>query len=980
MPTRPRRSKGGLFRIVTALVVVASSGPTRVARADDPPTPEESFAALKLADPTLVVELVASEPAIADPVAIAWDERGGLFVVEMTDYPAAAPNGRIRRLEDRDGDGRNEHAATFAEGLPYPSGVLPWNGGVLVTAAPDLLFLKDSDGDGRADVREVILTGFFEGNQQLRVNSPTWGLDNWVYLANGRSGGAVRRPGDPAEKAVPIPRSDLRVRPSTGEFEPVAGFSQFGLPRDDWGDRFPSWNTVPIRHVVLEDRVLARNPALAGSRTVADILDLTDGGRIYSLAPAQARFNAETVAYFNATCGPTIYRGDLLGQDHAGHAFVCEPLTSVVHHRRLDPDGPTFAARRVEEGREFLASTHPWFRPVNLATGPDGALYVVDFCRAWVEHPAFVPEGQRDSVDFREGHDKGRIWRIARREGGAQPRSSRLADATVDDLVASLAHPNGWQRDTAQRLLVERREFGAAPTLRELARSSPNRLGRVHALWTLDGLGVLDTATLRASLGDPDPRVREQAARLAESRAGDCLEELLPLAEDSDPRVRLRAAIALATVGDGPAREALARVAARDADSPWTATAILGGLGADPLPFLEILSAGQNAWLSEPSADQARFLENLAVAVGIRGEAAEIAALFARIRDTPGEGAAFALLHGLAGGQARVSKKFLDGTEGAGARESLKPTLLAASETLISRDRPDWLRVLALGVLLDVRDPRAGAAVAELLDPSQPTSVQAAAAGAVARLDDPRLASDLLQGWDRYALVSRRALLGSLSSSPRLAATLIEAVESGTVAAAELDPATREALRRIEDPAVKGRFEALLRDQPDADRTAVVRSYEAALTLPADADRGRAVFERQCLTCHARNGRGARVGPDLISVVGRPKENLLVAILDPSREVGPESLGVVVATTQGQTFTGILVEESPAAIRLRKAEGLEDVIPRGEVEALRPTGRSFMPEGLEQVVGPQEMADLIDYLRRAEPGSPPSEGPAREAP
>src|SRR5262249_35209081 len=157
---------------------------------------------------------------------------------EMTDYPISPDGGRVKRLEDRDGDGRYERVTTFADGLHWPNGVLPWNGVILVTAAPDFLYFKDTNGDGRADVRTVILTGFTEGNQQLRVNSPTWGMDNHVYLANGRSGGAVRRPGDPGSKAIPVPRNDLRVDPATGSFRPVAGFSQFGLPRDDWGDRF----------------------------------------------------------------------------------------------------------------------------------------------------------------------------------------------------------------------------------------------------------------------------------------------------------------------------------------------------------------------------------------------------------------------------------------------------------------------------------------------------------------------------------------------------------------------------------------------------------------------------------------------------------------------------------------------------------------------------------------------------------------------
>ena len=315
---------------------------------------------------------MAAEPDVISPVAIAWDEGGRLFVAEMTDYPAGPTSGRIRLLEDRDGDGRYERVSVFAEGLAFPNGVLPWNGGVLVTAAPDILFLKDTDGDGRADERRVVLTGFGEGNQQLRVNGLTWGRDNWVYGANGRSGGAVRRPSDPPEKAVSIARNDFRFRPATGEVEAVAGFSQFGLPRDDRGDRFPSWNTIPIRHVVIEERALSRNPYLAESSSVASILDPSDGGRVFAISPTQATFNRESTAYFNATCGPTIYRGDALGESYRGNAFFCESLTNLVQRRVLEPAGPTFLARRAEPGKEFLASTDPAFRPVNVATGPDG--------------------------------------------------------------------------------------------------------------------------------------------------------------------------------------------------------------------------------------------------------------------------------------------------------------------------------------------------------------------------------------------------------------------------------------------------------------------------------------------------------------------------------------------------------------------------------------------------------------------------------
>lgn len=943
-----------------------------VAQAEAPPTPQEEHAAFRLADPELTIELVASEPAVVSPVALAWDERGRLYVVEMTDYPTALTGGRVKRLEDRDGDGRYEHATVFVDNLPYPSGVLPWNGGVLVTAAPDLLYFKDEDGDGKADVRKVVLTGFGEGNQQLRVNSPTWGLDNWVYLANGRSGGAIRRPLDPPSKAVLIPRNDLRWKPATDAFEPIAGFSQFGLPRDDWGDRFPSWNTVPIRHVVLEETPASQNANSSEARTVAEILDLNDGGRVYSLAPSQRRFNAEAVAFFNATCGPTIYRGDLLGASYRGHAFVCEPLGSVVHHRRLDPEGPTFMARRVETGCEFLASTHPWFRPVNLADGPDGALYVADFCRAWVEHPAFVPEKLRDSVDFREGHDRGRIWRIARRAPeprAARPVPCRPGTLATTELVPLLADPNGWCRDTAQRLLVERQDRGVVEPLRTLANESPSPLGRVHALWTLEGLDALDPETLRGALHARDPHLREQGTRLAGPRAAAFVAELSALADDPEVRVRLRAAVALAGVDTEPAREALAKLAARDGDSPWIASAILGGVGDHPSRFLGTLATRQPAWLTAPTSAQARLLTRLAALIAGREPGAdpngELDALLDRVAgaDPSGEVASFALLHGVVQGQARLKTPRVDWS-GPGSKR-LERIFEAAGPMASDPQRPAWVRTLALELLLAVRPAAARPRLGALLEPDQPAELQAAAAQGVARAQDQALVASLFEGWDRYALATRRVLLGALASTTELAAPLLDAVEAGQVPAAEIDPATREALRLLPDAKFQARVASVFLASTNADRPEVVRRYEPALSLAGDPARGRTLFGKHCQTCHARNGQGAKVGPDLISVAGRPPADLLVAILDPAREAAPDGRAIIVVTTRGQTLTGLLAEETPAAVRLRRAEGVEDVIPRGEVEALRPTGRSLMPDGLEQVLSPQDVADLIAFLRSA---------------
>ncbi len=900
--------------------------------ADRPPTVRESLSALRLADPNLTIELVASEPAVTNPVAIAWDAHGRPFVAEMTDYPVGPEGGRIKRLEDRDGDGIYEHATIFAEKLKYPSGLVPWRRGLLVTSAPDLIYFEDADDDGVAETREIILTGFVEGNQQLRVNSPTWGLDNRLYLANGRSGGSVRKPGSPEGAAVPIPRNDLRFDPRTGAIEPISGYSQFGLPRDDWGDRFPSWNTVPLRHVVLEPWQLGSS----GGAAVAEILDLADGGRIYSLAPSQKRFNKETVAYFNATCGPWIERGGLLA-GYQGHAFVCEPLTSVVHHRRLDPGSVTYRARRpdTEKHQEFLASTHPWFRPVNLADGPDGSLYVVDFCRAWVEHPAFVPEALRNSVDFREGTDKGRIWRIRPKTSKPAAPSPAPGKLEGESLAKRLEHANGWQRDTAQRLLVERQDRAAVPALKALG-TSPSPVARVQALWTLEGLKSLDAATLKTAFADVSPRVREHAARLVEARPDAFAAELANLADDADPRVRLRAAIALGKLGDERSRSALATIAAKDVDSSWAMAAVLGSLGDNPSPFLGSLIE-LPAWRQSPGEAKARVLARLASrVVESRGE--------------PGREEVRRWIEQSQDDQVRIALLSCGANVDAVSHRALA--------VLSDPQQPAWFRQLALDAAVKVRVPGREQAIAALFDPAQPPALQRSAAKVLSTVE-LSVAKGLLVDWGRQAIGTRRVALETFTTTQALAKLLLDAIAAGQVHPDEIDPSLREQLVAREPSAEK----VLPRREVSSDRRAIIARYEPSLTLKSDPARGEQVFRKNCRVCHARNGDGNRVGPDLASMIGRAPADFLVAIFDPNREVTPDGAAVVVATASGQTYSGLLVEDAPGAIRLRRAEGLEDVIPRAEIEALRPTGRSLMPEGLEQVLPPQDLADLVAYLR-----------------
>jgi putative membrane-bound dehydrogenase-like protein len=915
---------------------------------------------------------VAAEPQIDSPVAICWDGDARMYVAEMIDYPAGPPAGRVSLLEDRDNDGRYEHATVFAKGLPFPNGLIAARGGVFVTAAPDLLFLKDTDGDGLADERTVVFTGFGEGNQQLRANGLTWGLDNWIYGANGRSDGAVRRPDDPPEQAVSIRGCDFRFTPDGTRFQATSGQSQFGQSSDDWGNRFLSWNTIPVRQALFDRVYMERNPRLA-MFAVRDIADPSETGRIFPVSPRPKTFNREAVDFYNALAGMSVYRGDALGRDYAHSVFVGESLTNLVHRRMLTPEGATFVSRRGEHDREFLAARDSWFHPVFTTTGPDGALYVVDFYRRWVEHPAFVAESLRSGVDWREGAGHGRIWKISRRENTwppkPQPRLERVATA---ELVNQLQSPNGWRRDTAQRLLLERREEGTAVLLRALLNDTKLPQAKLHALATLDGLGQLDDTLLERALEDGDVRVRQFALRLAAPRIAKSTvvrNAVLSMTDFPSPIVRFQLARCLAAI-EGPEKTAaLTRLADLEARDETIGLAVVGSLGNSAGGFLQQLVKDYPDWRRKPSVEQMRILREAAATVATSRDDHQLAACFQLIaprdvqRVRPGD---LAMLRGFAQGIAdrgfSLKALLADPPEGLKPHLPAIDLLLAAARTIAgNRQAPVEYRIEAIDVLGAI-DTRSGPVLIELISPEHEQPLQTAAARALGDTD-AETAQSMFSRWNELTVATRRALVSSALRSATTTSALLAAIENQRVLARELDPAVRDALLAVRDPQLEPRIKSLIEAQAAGqNRDEVVHRCSAALEKGGDQTRGAAVFEKQCLICHTLQNRGHRVGPDLSGIGARPKETILVDLFDPSRQVTPEYTAYTLLTRQGQVLSGLLVSEGATSVTLRRAEGAQDFVRRDHIEELRSTGKSLMPEGLEDTLSEQDVADLLAFL------------------
>jgi putative membrane-bound dehydrogenase-like protein len=953
--------------VAATLGIWAPAAQTADAPRETPLAPQEELDTFQLADPRLTIELVASEPQLDSPVAVSWDADGRMYVAEMIDYPLGPTAGRIRLLEDRDGDGRYEHANVFASGLNFPNGVLAARGGVFVTAAPDILFLKDNDGDRQADEKRVVFTGFGEGNQQLRANGLTWGLDNWIYGANGRSDGNVRRPTDPPQKAVSIRTHDFRFRADGSQFEATSGQSQFGQASDDWGNRFLSWNTIPIRHALVEQGFLDRHPRLSGFG-VRDIADTSDTGQVFPISPRPQTFNRERTDYFNALCGLTIYRGDALGPDYAGNAFVGESLTNLVHRRVLVAEGPTFVSRRAEHGREFLASKDSWFHPVYMTTGPDGALYIVDFYRRWVEHPAFVAEALRPGVNWRQGAGHGRIWKVSRRENTWPVRPGpRMNRESTPDLVKHLESPNGWWRDTAQRLLFERRDPLAVPLVRALM-TSRRPQAKLHALALLDASAKLDDGTLGRAMDDGEAQVRRFAMRLAAPRlatSGQLRSAVTRAADFPSPLVRFQVALSLEAVEGLEKIGALTKLANLEVRDPLMGVAIAGGLGRNVSGFLTQLFSSDPDWRRKPSAPQMRLLS--LVAQGASGEQVDAClALIAPGRSPnvgPGD---LAVLAGAAQGLSDLGqspRRLLDeSSPAAKPRVATVRALIAGARAMAAAENESLDHRLVAIEVLGQLDAASGKILLDLLDARHAQELQSAAATALAYAD-AATAGAMFKTWPELTTSTRRALVSAALRSSTATGALVAALEAEKILPRELEPSARDGLLAVRDAALQARIKPLVQAAAGPqNRQEFVNRFTSLAKRDGDRARGAAVFEKQCLTCHSVQGRGQRVGPDLSGIGARPKETLLVDLFDPSRQVPGEYVAYTLVTRQGQVLTGLVVSETAGSVTLRRAEGAQDVVLREQIEELRATGKSLMPEGLEQNLSEENLADLLAFL------------------
>ena len=939
-----------------------------------PKSPADSLASIHVR-PGLKVELVASEPLIVDPVAFDWGPDGRLWVVEMRDYPngmdgKGKPGGRVKVLEDTQGDGHYDKATIFLDDIPYPTGIKVWRKGILVCAAPLIFYAEDTTGNGHADKRITLYEGFGVGNQQHRVNGLRWGFDNWLYVGNGNSGGMIKS--SLTGEAVNVNGRDLRIRPDDGQLEAQSGQTQYGICRDDWGNRFGGDNSQPIWHYVLDDHYLRRNPHFIPPSARKNVPEVPGAARVYPLSRTLTRFNDfEAANHFTSACSPELYRDHWLGDEYYGNSFVCEPVHNLVHRELVKPDGESFTSRRADDEREqeFFASSDNWLRPVMIRTGPDGALWIADMYRFVIEHPEWIPQDWQRRLDVRAGDDRGRIYRIVRADAPS-PKVPRLDRLDTPGLVAALESGNGWVRDMAQQMLLWRNDTAAVGLLTKLADESKSPLARLHALGTLEGMKALSAEWLTGALCDPHPAVRRFAIELRERFAAPTpavSAVFWALADDADPMVQMQFAYALGSDLDRRTGPAIGAMLLAHAEDTYLTAALMSSLRKDNIgDALAAVTSGRERPGSE------KLVERLLAMAGAFQQHDAVRTVFQRIvadDASANNPAHFRAIHAVVQIAARQGLP-IDKLTDAQTRRGLEKLHAEARRIAASTDPRDakWKAVAPLLLAQGLADDDADLTLlTTLMTPEQPAEVQAAVVNALATSRQQKVAAVLLSGWAGYAPSLRNQVFSTLVSREEWVGQLLDRVEQGQLSAADFDAHCRSQLAALKNDGLRRRAEKLLAVAPTANRRQVLDAFQPVLHMRGDAAHGKELFAKRCAQCHRYNDVGNLVGPEIASVKDRSPASLLVAILDPNQAVENRYMEYAVTLADGRVFSGIVAEESSNALTLVGPEAKRQSILRGDIESLQNTRRSLMPEGLEKDLKQQDLADIIAYLGKSEP-------------
>ncbi len=895
-----------------------------------PKAPEHSLKTLKTTS-NLQIELVASEPLLASPVAVDFSADGKVWLAEMVDYPAGRegdyqPGGQVRLLWSSRGDGNLDRSSIFVDNIPFPTGVTCWREGVLICAAPDILYAADQDGDGRADVVRKLYSGFGVDNFQARVNSLEYGLDGWVYGSCGLFGGTIYC--HVTNKEVALGDRDFRIRPDTGEIEPAVGRTQQGRVRDDWGNWYGCNNSALGYHYPLPDEYTRRNPHAPPAPPLASLPATAEESHLIPANPSLQLFELSGAAGLpTAACGMGVYRDSKLGANYQDDVFTCEPVNLLVHRMKLTPKGSTFQGKRAPEevDREFLSSTDTWFRPVQVRTAPDGSLWILDMYRFIIEHPRWIPTEVVSKLDTRAGSGMGRIYRV-RQANAPAAAWPRLDHMTSEQLVDALDSDNGWQRDMAMQLLHWKKETKVSAYLSTKIREWKNPRSIVQGLATLALLDGLNRETIHWGLGHQSPHVRRESLKHAESHVskGNMDDELIRLVmtsvEDIDPQVRLQAIFVLGTLPSEAVGTSLVRGLLHTESDRFVEAAVLSSLNDRNLPsfvdaFMKADEKAHNKYAS-------RVLP-VAFSMAPPSLASQIVLATTQASDKTISAWKWQTLSAIL---SRLERRpeLRNSPEFSRVLVAIDTAIDQAKSTAADETNKEPLRILALSLLNRRGQERALPAeyFEVFLTPKTPITIQNAAIKTLARRTDSTTPKVLLSAWDQLSPSVRETVVEVFMSRSPWISTMLDQIGQGRISATEINATRRQILLEHPDNKIRSLAETAFVGKLDSNREKLLREYGEALRLPRNADHGRELFGKHCALCHRRSHIGHSVGPDLDPLSNKPALFFVQEILDPNRNLDSRYTSYTALMESGQTVTGLLARNHlrPLHCEVRKGK------------------------------------------------------------
>ncbi len=991
-------------------------GGNRAAETAPALSPEASQAQFTV-PPGFEVRLFAAEPWVVNPVAMTWDERGRLWVLELYEYPSGAPEGepgrdRIKILEDTDADGVADKVHVWADGLSLATGLVLGDGGAYVGQAPHLLHLKDTDGDDRADTREIVLTGFGMEDRHELLNGFTWGPDGYLYMTHGVfTHSKVKDPDDPDDDGVIMNAAVARFDPRTKRFEVFAdGTSNpWGVDFDAVGNAFVSACVIDHLFHLIPGGIYERQAGQPGFPYA------------YELLPSIVDHRHHMAAY----AGVQVYLGDQYPDEFVGKVMMGNIHDNSVHADHLTPKGASFVA---SEWKDFLRSDGDgWFRPVSQLVGPDGALWVADW---YDKYPCY-----QNAMADPGGVDReyGRIWRVVYTGNDAGRRVASRPDVDMDlkalsseGLVSLLSHKNAWHRRTAQRLLSERGEsafgrlqFHPETPLHELLdeENGASVEARLAALWTLHTSGLMRDSDLIGLAEDDTPAIRAWAARLAGERGralGETMQMLAELASDPDPTVRLAVSVAarqfvsgsltvntpprypLNEVVTGGILSELLKSSAEENDpviafSYWMALEPLMAL--DPVHAIGFYEGALTKRLLPLSAT---VLGKIMRRVSDMGDTDVLKTMLTGMNKL-GDNAEGVLQGGLKG--------LIEGQRG--RMGEMDPEIVALAAKLTRHSDSEvaalagqlgtiWGDAAALVVMLQVladetaseeqrlaairvagqsENAEARSALFRVVQSKASSTLKVAAVQGLTNNGDYGMGYELLKGWSDYSPSVRQAVAILCTTRGHWKWQLFAAVDNGLVGRGEVPPSVIRALATSRSSSERERATELFGrvTKTSEEKQRLIRSKRAVvLGGKPDLEKGRAVAATACLVCHKLHGQGAEIGPDLTGVGRSSLDALLNHVIDPNQIIGQGYENVVIETRDGQSFSGRVVEDSDARVRLVNLGPTEYVIAKDRIKERKVSEFSLMPEGLEALPD-EDFRNLIWFIL-----TPPEEGPVSE--